>query len=41
MLFVGSGENHPRLHHPDYDFPDALIGHVAPVLLSAVRDVLG
>jgi len=25
MFGIGSGENHPELHHPDYDFPDELI----------------
>ncbi|MGI9368398.1 MAG: amidohydrolase, partial [Ruegeria sp.] len=25
MLWLGAGTNHPKLHNPDYDFPDALI----------------
>lgn len=25
MFGIGSGERQPELHHPDYDFPDALI----------------
>ena len=25
MFGIGSGEHHPELHHPDYDFPDGLI----------------
>ena len=25
MFGIGSGEHQPELHHPDYDFPDALI----------------
>lgn len=25
MIFIGSGEDHPMLHNPDYDFPDDLI----------------
>lgn len=25
MFGIGSGENHAELHHPDYDFPDALV----------------
>lgn len=25
LFGLGSGENHPALHHPDYDFPDDLI----------------
>lgn len=25
MFGLGAGENHPELHHPDYDFPDELI----------------
>jgi amidohydrolase len=27
MFCLGSGENHPALHNPDYDFPDALISN--------------
>ena len=26
---IGSGEGQPELHHPDFDFPDALIGSAA------------
>ena len=25
MFCLGSGEDHPALHHPDYDFPDEII----------------
>ena len=25
MFGIGSGEHQPELHHPDYDFPDALV----------------
>ncbi|MEA3297817.1 MAG: amidohydrolase [candidate division Zixibacteria bacterium] len=25
LFGIGAGENHPALHHPDYDFPDDLI----------------
>jgi amidohydrolase len=25
MFGIGSGENHPQLHNPDYDFPDEII----------------
>lgn len=25
MILIGAGEQHPSLHNPDYDFPDALI----------------
>lgn len=31
VLFgIGAGENHPPLHHPDYDFPD----HIIPAALK-------
>ena len=33
MLGIGSGEEHAELHHPDYDFPDALIEHAAQLFL--------
>jgi len=41
MFFLGSGENHPRLHNPDYDFPDALIGIGARVFMRVARNILG
>ena len=25
MFGIGSGEQQPELHHPDYNFPDSLI----------------
>jgi amidohydrolase len=41
MFFLGSGENHPQLHNPDYDFPDDLIPIGAKVFMRVVRDLLG
>lgn len=41
MFFLGSGENHPALHNPDYDFPDELIAIGARVFMRVVRDILG
>ncbi|MBO6724324.1 MAG: amidohydrolase [Rhizobiaceae bacterium] len=41
MLFLGSGENHPQLHNPDYDFPDDLIPIGARIFMRAVRNLLG
>ncbi|MDK1386826.1 amidohydrolase [Sinorhizobium sp. 8-89] len=41
MFFLGAGENHPRLHNPDYDFPDALIGIGARVFMRAIRNLAG
>nr|WP_256515325.1 amidohydrolase [Alsobacter ponti] len=40
MFLLGAGEDHPRLHNPDYDYPDALIGVGVGVLHRALRDVL-
>ncbi|WP_323771524.1 amidohydrolase [Antarctobacter sp.] len=37
MLFLGSGEDCPALHAPDYDFPDALIGIGAGIFLRAIE----
>ncbi|WP_293576379.1 amidohydrolase [Phaeobacter sp.] len=36
MFWLGSGEDQPQLHNPDYDFPDAAI----PVGVSVFRQVL-
>ena len=41
MLYVGAGENHPQLHNPDYDFPDALIPIMTDMFLGIVTDILG
>jgi amidohydrolase len=41
MFFLGSGEQHPALHNPDYDFPDDLIPIGARIFMRAVRSLLG
>ena len=41
MFFLGSGENIPTLHNPDYDFPDALIGAGVAIFHRILRDHLG
>ena len=40
MFLLGSGEDHPGLHTPQYDFPDELIGLGARIFLRAIRNVL-
>lgn len=41
MLFLGAGKDHPALHDPRYDFPDALIGIGAGIFLAAATELLG
>ena len=41
MMFVGSGEKHPQLHNPDYDFPDGLIPLGARLFQRVMTDILG
>ena len=41
MFFLGSGEDYPSLHNPDYDFPDDLIPIGAKVFVRAARNLLG
>ena len=41
MMFIGSGEKHPQLHNPDYDFPDALIPLGARLFQRVMVDILG
>lgn len=36
MLLLGSGENSPSLHNPDFDFPDELIPIGAGVFVQAI-----
>ena len=38
MFGIGSGSNHPELHHPDYDFPDDLIPLAAQVFYNIIND---
>ncbi|WP_439156336.1 amidohydrolase [Yoonia sp.] len=41
MLYIGSGENQPQLHNPDYDFPDALLPVVVDQFCGIVESLLG
>ena len=41
MMFLGSGEKHPQLHNPDYDFPDSLIPLGAALFQRVMTDILG
>nr|WP_216599014.1 MULTISPECIES: amidohydrolase [unclassified Ruegeria] len=41
MFWLGSGRDHPQLHNPDYDFPDALIPAGVGVFLNAIYAILG
>ncbi|GAA6203163.1 amidohydrolase [Aquicoccus sp. SU-CL01552] len=41
FLLLGSGEDHPALHNPDYDFPDALIPPGAAIFAAIIGEVLG
>nr|WP_255731948.1 amidohydrolase [Ruegeria sp. Ofav3-42] len=40
MFWLGAGIDHPQLHNPDYDFPDALIPIGTGIFLSAIQRVL-
>ena len=40
MLCLGSGEDHPALHNPDFDFPDDLIPIGAAIMERIARDLL-
>lgn len=39
MFFLGAGQNHPNLHNPDYDFPDALIDVGARIFMRIIRNL--
>ena len=41
LLYIGSGETHPQLHNPDYDFPDALIPLTAELFYGIIANILG
>ncbi len=37
MFGIGSGERQPELHHPDYDFPDALVEPAARLFFQLAQ----
>lgn len=37
MFGIGAGEEHPELHHPDYDFPDDIIEPAARLFLRLAQ----
>jgi amidohydrolase len=41
MFGLGAGTGHPRLHAPDYDFPDALIPAGTRIFTRLVHSLLG
>ncbi len=41
MVWLGSGEDQPQLHNPDFDFPDALVPVGIGLFREAIRRVLG
>ncbi|MEX0303938.1 MAG: amidohydrolase [Leisingera sp.] len=40
MFWLGSGENQPQLHNPDYDFPDAAIPVGAEIFARVIDELL-
>ncbi|WP_234110982.1 M20/M25/M40 family metallo-hydrolase, partial [Chryseobacterium sp. R2A-55] len=40
MFGLGSGENQPALHHPDYDFPDELIPVGVAIFTALIENQL-
>ncbi len=41
MFLIGAGMDHPGLHAPDFDFPDALIPLAVPIFRALLDDLLG
>ena len=41
LFCVGSGEDHPQLHNPDYDFPDTLIKTVSLLFCALIEEKHG
>ena len=39
MFGIGSGEHQPELHHPDYDFPDALVEPAAQLFFRLATGI--
>jgi len=38
LIGLGAGEDHPALHHPDYDFPDCILETGVDLLEALVRE---
>ena len=38
LFCIGSGEAHPQLHNPDYDFPDALIATASRLFCALIEE---
>ncbi|MCV6575694.1 MAG: amidohydrolase [Cohaesibacter sp.] len=41
LFLLGSGEQQPQLHNPDFDFPDSLIGRGVEIFERIIRQTLG
>jgi metal-dependent amidase/aminoacylase/carboxypeptidase family protein len=41
LFGLGAGEDHPVIHHPEYDFPDSLIEPGINLFAGIVRTLLG
>ncbi|GAA6193579.1 amidohydrolase [Phaeobacter sp. NW0010-22] len=41
MIYIGSGEDQPQLHNPDYDFPDTLVPIVTALFCDITYGLLG
>jgi amidohydrolase len=41
LFCIGSGESHPELHNPDYDFPDEIIETASTLFMSIVKQIHG
>ena len=40
LLGLGSGENHPQLHNPDYDFPDEIIENGVKMFYEIYKQII-
>jgi amidohydrolase len=41
LFGLGAGEDHPALHHPDYDFPEQLLEPGINIFTKIIRNLLG
>ena len=40
MFGIGSGEDHPQLHNPDYDFPEEIIPAGINMFFTIMNEIL-
>ncbi|WP_375749392.1 amidohydrolase [Vibrio sp. HN007] len=41
LFGIGSGQHHPELHNPDYDFPDEILDTACNLFMALIKEIHG